>query len=236
LITRIESVTNGGHDVYLSAHSQGAVIAASTVAALRSNCSGRVGLLTYGSPATRLYARFFPAYFGTPCLLAIGDHLVGAGRPVDGLSERVRPEDRSTWPWLNLYRKSDLIGGYVFVDYGAVEAGTDVVFGEDPREIADIADLAERATQRRPHWKSRYSDTGAFAGGIYENGDVDWQFVDPLFDRAGGDREYPVTLGHSDYWHDPAFKEALRLLAERREMNATRAGATPPITSPAGSS
>ena len=47
---------------------------------------------------------------------------------------------------------------------------------------------------------------------------MDWQLVDPLFARAAGDREYPATFGHSDYWDDAAFKEAVRLLIERRAI------------------
>ena len=49
--------------VVLSAHSQGAILATAAVLQLRAATAGRIGLLTYGSPLTRLYGRFFPGYF-----------------------------------------------------------------------------------------------------------------------------------------------------------------------------
>ena len=97
LLRRIDyRITASAGSVVLSCHSQGTVIGAATVLQLAPGEIGAVGLLTYGSPLRRLYARIFPAYFGLDALRRINAEL----------SAR----------WLNLYRSSDPIGGFVFAD------------------------------------------------------------------------------------------------------------------------
>ena len=78
--------------VVLSAHSQGSVLAAAMLMRPQSG-PGRVVLLTYGAPLRRLYARFFPAYFGPA---AFKDTLATTGQR-----------------WVNLYARSDPIGAWV---------------------------------------------------------------------------------------------------------------------------
>ncbi len=93
LVSRVEVLTREEDDqVLISGHSQGSVIAAALVLQLDPAVRERVRLLTHGSPLRRLYAAFFPAYFGTPGLSAV----------------------RAAAPWVNLYRLSDPIGGPVF--------------------------------------------------------------------------------------------------------------------------
>jgi hypothetical protein len=87
--------------VLLMAHSQGTVLAVAALEQLPSSsapaAAGRVGLVTYGAPLTRLYRRAFPAYFGD--------------RMFAELYETVAtPTSR----WRNFYRETDLIGGQVF--------------------------------------------------------------------------------------------------------------------------
>ena len=77
--------------VVLSAHSQGTVIAAATLLQL-GNTDG-IGLVTYGCPLDRLYAKYFPSYFGGPTLGILHDRMHGA--------------------WRNLSRETDPIGGPV---------------------------------------------------------------------------------------------------------------------------
>ncbi|WP_406045000.1 hypothetical protein OG799_11305 [Micromonospora sp. NBC_00898] len=117
LIKRINYLgcTCGGH-VLLSCHSQGTVIGAAVVMQLTYQESARVALLTYGSPLRRLYARFFPAYFGPVALRRTGAFLLGKDKPLD-TSDGARPR----WPWRNLYRPSDPIGGWILRDFEAVE-------------------------------------------------------------------------------------------------------------------
>ncbi|WSQ62641.1 hypothetical protein OG507_04370 [Streptomyces sp. NBC_01217] len=81
----------------ISGHSQGSVLAASAVWQLPAETRSRVALLTYGSPIERLYARWFPAYFGPG--------------PMHGLH-------RSVHCWRNLWRATDPIGGRVRLDEG----------------------------------------------------------------------------------------------------------------------
>ncbi|MBO3747593.1 hypothetical protein J5X84_16065 [Streptosporangiaceae bacterium NEAU-GS5] len=94
LLGRIPVLVTGDDDrVVLSGHSQGSVIAAATVLHLDGDPARRVTLLTHGSPLRRLYATYFPAYFGAGSLAAV----------------------RDTVPkWVNLYRLSDPIGWPVF--------------------------------------------------------------------------------------------------------------------------
>ncbi|NRQ36371.1 hypothetical protein HII36_31720, partial [Nonomuraea sp. NN258] len=93
LIARVRRLADDpGERVVLSGHSQGSVIAAALVLQLDPSLTARIGMLTHGSPLRRLYAAFFPAYFGTRALTAV----------------------RDTVDWVNLYRLSDPIGGPVF--------------------------------------------------------------------------------------------------------------------------
>ncbi|MEP7054197.1 MAG: hypothetical protein ABI912_03020 [Actinomycetota bacterium] len=102
IVDRIDTLTNDDAGaVVLSSHSQGTVIAAATMLALDDDSRSKVFLLTYGCPLDRLYARFFPQYFGRPVL--------------DRLRQLVR-RDMTTGSvyWHNLYRQTDYVGAHVF--------------------------------------------------------------------------------------------------------------------------
>jgi hypothetical protein len=92
LLRRIKFLVDQDNIVVLAAHSQGTVIAAATLL-LADEDKNLCGLLTFGSPLRRLYARNFPAYFGT--------------RALPRLCERQRPR------WINLWALSDPIGAWV---------------------------------------------------------------------------------------------------------------------------
>ncbi|HEX9833734.1 MAG TPA: hypothetical protein VGA66_11760, partial [Mycobacterium sp.] len=79
--------------VVITAHSQGTVIAAATLLQYDDHTRERVALLTFGSPLRRLYARNFPAYFGTDALPRLA----------------ARQQSR----WINLWALSDPIGSWV---------------------------------------------------------------------------------------------------------------------------
>jgi len=93
---RLDRLTSEGATVTLSAHSQGSVIAASSIARLPDEICRRVLLLTHGSPLGRLYGKFFPAYFGPEDVKTVHDRVGGR--------------------WINLYRITDPIGGSVGLD------------------------------------------------------------------------------------------------------------------------
>jgi len=95
LIDRLRQLTTQEGDVVvLSGHSQGSVIAAAVMLQLDPATVARTGLLTYGSPLRRLYARFFPAYFGWAAMDAVRT---------------------TTAPcWRNLWVPSDPIGAWQF--------------------------------------------------------------------------------------------------------------------------
>ena len=97
--------------VVVSAHSQGTILA---FAALRG-MAGRpklreVALATYGSPLSRLHARFFPHYFNPDEFAALHGEVAG---------------------WRNFYRRTDHIGQQVFDEVGPA-AADDVVLDDPP--------------------------------------------------------------------------------------------------------
>jgi hypothetical protein len=154
LIRRISylGLKKGGW-VLLSCHSQGTVIGTAVVMQLTYEESSRVALLTYGSPLRRLYARFFPAYFGPAALLRAGAFLVG--EPVD-TSDGVR----CRWPWRNLHRPSDPIGGAIVCDFESVEIG-EADWVNDP-QFGDNNDIDRRLVDpmfARPPGDGSYPQT-----------------------------------------------------------------------------
>jgi len=125
LIGRLEYLTGTGTDgtddgtVLLSCHSQGTVLGAVVLMQVGTPTSARTAFLTYGCPLARLYARFFPAYFSGTALDRLGGFLRDTDTDI-GTDHRpaaaAGPVERATWRWRNLYRRSDPIGGAVFVD------------------------------------------------------------------------------------------------------------------------
>ncbi|MDQ4068598.1 MAG: alpha/beta hydrolase, partial [Actinomycetota bacterium] len=95
--------------VLVSAHSQGTVLAFAALRGLAGRpVLRRVALVTYGSPLSRLHARFFPHYFNADEFKALHDEL---------------------WAWRNFYRYTDHIGQKVF-DEVADAAADDVVLAD----------------------------------------------------------------------------------------------------------
>ncbi|MEU1643775.1 hypothetical protein [Micromonospora zamorensis] len=104
LAKRISYLVEQGHGVLLAGHSHGSVLLAATVLQLPTRITDRVALLTYGSPLGRLYSRLFPAYADEPALREIGE--------------------RVGWRWINLWRDTDPIGGWIFASHRPGEAET----------------------------------------------------------------------------------------------------------------
>ncbi|GGT05937.1 hypothetical protein GCM10010156_74380 [Planobispora rosea] len=106
LLDRVRILVRDEHNtVVVSGHSQGSVIAAALILQMDPADRRHTRLLTHGSPLRRLYARFFPAYFGLGTLQVLKD-AVTTGPRRDGAERSCR--------WCNLHRRSDPIGGPVF--------------------------------------------------------------------------------------------------------------------------
>ncbi|MCW3844236.1 hypothetical protein ONA70_29520 [Micromonospora yasonensis] len=104
LARRITYLVGSGNAVLIAGYSQGSVLVAATVLQLPPHVSGRVALITYSSPLRRLYARLFPAY--------VDDAMLHEGG------------GRVGWRWLNLWRDTDPIGGWIFAAHRPGAPGT----------------------------------------------------------------------------------------------------------------
>ncbi|MDG9676660.1 hypothetical protein [Micromonospora sp. DH14] len=115
LADRISQLAERHVGVLLCGHSHGSALLALAVLRLPPQVGQRVALLTYGSPLDRLYARLFPAYFNEEMLREVGE--------------------RVGWRWLNLWRDTDPVGGWVFAAHRP---------GDPPADPADPANHVDR--------------------------------------------------------------------------------------------
>jgi hypothetical protein len=151
LTRRIDSLIAKDRYVLLAGHSQGSVIAAAVVDQLTYEQSAKVALLTYGSPLERLYVPFFPTYFGAGQLARTGSFMLGSPD---------EPADR--WPWRNLYRPSDPIGGPIFPnerqDHVVDRYLLDPDFAEPPGDIVYPPTLGHSSYPLAPAWSHTIGD------------------------------------------------------------------------------
>ncbi|MGW5558252.1 hypothetical protein ACWER9_13625 [Micromonospora sp. NPDC003944] len=115
LVERITDLTERHRGVLLCGHSHGSALLALAVLRLPPRVRRRVALLTYGSPLDRLYARLFPTYLNEEVLREVGE--------------------RVEWRWLNLWRDTDRVGGWIFAAHRP---------GDPAADPADLAGTVDR--------------------------------------------------------------------------------------------
>src|SRR5690625_3843277 len=149
LTARVAHLARDGTNVVRPGHSQGSGLAAATVWQLPRDCLGKVGLVTHGSPLDRLYARYFPAYFGPQSFADLQRRASG---------------------WRNLWRRSDSIGGPVRLHSDPEDRGSalTVVAPEEP--LTDpVSYGAPPGEARRPEilGHSSYTDDPGYAEALW---------------------------------------------------------------------
>jgi hypothetical protein len=115
--------------VVLAAHSQGSVIAAAAMLQLTPADAQRVSMLTFGSPLRRIYARYFPAYFGKKAMVAT--------------------EHRVPHRWINLWALTDPIGGWIF-QFTNSDIGSAAADGLVDALICDVEQLTPDGRGNEP--------------------------------------------------------------------------------------
>ncbi len=102
LVGQLSYLVSDSRRLVLTGHSQGSIIATATI--LQADTAGlpHIGLLTFGCPLRRLYARNFTAYFGFNTVEAV----------------RGREPKR----WINLWALTDPIGSWALTDGNVVMA------------------------------------------------------------------------------------------------------------------
>ncbi len=131
--------------VVVSAHSQGSMIALAAIASLPDDYARNVALVTYGSPITTTFGRFFPEYFGNEALAGVLGKL---SDPAPGIRA-----------WRNFYRLTDPIGGPVFEQQtdpdspGSVPGDTELADPMPPPAVAWPSVPGEAPLEHdRPVW------------------------------------------------------------------------------------
>jgi hypothetical protein len=93
LVGQLSYLALGSRRLVLTGHSQGSIIAAATMLQAGNAGLPHIGLLTFGCPLRRLYAKNFPAYFGYNTVEAV--HF------------------REPTRWVNLWALTDPIGSWL---------------------------------------------------------------------------------------------------------------------------
>jgi hypothetical protein len=120
---RLLRIHDADGQVLLAAHSQGSIIAAAALVQRDRlqlgdlDLDGKIGLVTFGCPLSKLYGWGFPAYFGPQTMADL---------------------ESRTWRWRNFFYATDYIGGPVDGTSGTVNvplidpASSWYIYGQDP--------------------------------------------------------------------------------------------------------
>jgi hypothetical protein len=176
--------------VVIAGHSQGTVISVAVVMLIQPETRQRVALMTFGCVLDRLYARFYPRYFGPDLFTAVGATLQ-------------HPD--SSPRWSNLWRHSDFLGGSM--PHPAPLSAYPEPGGPAPIGVAGAAATAA-VTGVGPAPR---------VGAVPEQprptvGPWNVLFTDPPFDVQPGSVLYPPAGRHSGFWLVPEFQQQVNSL------------------------
>lgn len=179
---RIRELTGDAPDdgeaqrLILSAHSQGVPTTLAAISLIPEEVHReRLALLTYGSPTGMLYGRFFPDYFDSGRLSAIGASL-------SNRAGRVR--------WSNLWRLTDWTGGYCLGPSRDRYFPLLPLFGSGELRDSENADYY-------------VLDAPPLAQSVGEHRLTDPDPV--ALAKIGSTDPMPAPNGHSDYLHDRLY-------------------------------
>ncbi|MGH2770131.1 MAG: hypothetical protein ACRDJF_06355, partial [Actinomycetota bacterium] len=138
---RLMRLTGERGRVILSAHSQGTLFAVIALATLPRPHLERVAMVTYGSPLSYLYRRLFPDHFGRGVLAPLAAGLCPAP-DVGGLKR-----------WRNFWRRTDPIGGPIFIE-------RDQASDQDPVQDRELIDPWQRMHPPGEPWSRVWGHSG----------------------------------------------------------------------------
>jgi hypothetical protein len=190
--------------VVVAAHSQGSLIALSSLLWLTADERRRVGLVTFGSQLQVMFPRAFPQYVSYALL------------------ESLLADEQFGSRWVNLYRETDPIAGPVLSWHHGSSSSTDAMTScsfrpsDDPDPEYGPTASADPApwvpTRDRVEQSGRRVGAGRLGGPpLWRR--CDWRLLDPT-PAPGGDvteQTGPVHVihGHSDFFADPEYALAV---------------------------
>lgn len=203
----------GSRRVVLAGHSQGSLICYAALLMLTPAERERVAFLSFGSQLRVIYPRAFPAYVNLATHRWLFEGLAGA--------------------WINLYRRTDPLAGPVL---SWCHEGTDADPAWPPRS-RHLTRPGAGSDGVRAAGDGLAPDTFPRSDGRRRECGNDWRLLDPVPQDTHLQTGAVTRLnGHSNFWLDPAWPDALAALRAvpstvvPRQGGVARAAVQPGVT------